>query len=722
MGASAMQGAGMPLPVGAVKVSDAFWKVEQDLVRETVIPYQWDALNDRVPGAEPSYCMHNFRVAGKLRERAEQPDFVPPSYTDRGFQALPEDPEHPRDDRFYGFVFQDSDFAKWIEAVGYTLAQREDPQLERIADEAIDVVCAAQLDDGYLDTYYIINGMDRAFTNLQDHHELYCFGHLAEGAVAYYEATGKRCLLDAACRFADCIARKFGREPGQLRGYPGHEIAEMALIRLAEATGEERYERLTEYFVTERGREPHIFEGQARERARWEGRGDAKPAERADHYAYYQAHKPVLEQDEAVGHAVRAAYYYSGVADVARVRADAELAQAAKRLWRSIVDSKLYVTGGIGGTHIGEAFSHPYDLPNDTAYSETCAAIALAFFARRMVQLEAKSEYADVMELALYNTVLAGMALDGKSFFYVNPLEVVPESCHRDERKFHVKPVRQKWFGCACCPPNIARLVSSIQQYAYTQRDDALYTHLYMGGTIATIMHDIPVTLTMESGMPWSGKGQMTVALGQSDSCDMMLAFRLPGWAGADAERSIVATGEREGRIVRRVQGGYVYYQGSWYEGDVVQFDFAMPVRMVQAHSAVREDCGKVAFLRGPVAYCAESVDNGNDLHLLRVDADAVGGQAQGVDVEITDVAFGASGMDDRGLGEVDDTVRTMALLRVPGCRIAADGPTALDGGVEPLYHTYRRPECAPVSITMIPYCAWANRGESEMRVFLDVR
>ena len=473
-----------PLDLKLVTVTDAFWHREQELVRKEVLPYQWEALNDRIPDAAPSYCMHNFRAAGRMMQEKQKKGsaYVAPSYTFRGFEALPEDPKNPEPDKFYGFVFQDSDFSKWIEAVGYSLTQHPDAQLEQTADEAIDLVCAAQLENGYLDTYYIINGMDRAFTNLKDHHELYCLGHLIEGAVAYYQATGKDKLLNAARRYADYVAVYFGPQEDQCKGYPGHEIAEMALVRLYEVTGDNRYLELSRFFLNQRGTKPYYFDEEERKRAVLEGRENQLPKfDEEERYAYYQAHKPVCEQEEAVGHAVRAVYLYSGMADVARLTEDEAMYAACQRLWENIVREKLYVTGGIGGTSHGESFSFPFDLPNDTSYSETCAAIGLAFFARRMLEIKAESQYADVCELALYNTVLSGMALDGKSFFYVNPLEVLPEACHKDFHKSHVKPVRQKWFGCACCPPNIARIVSSVASYAYTEREDTLWFHLYMG-------------------------------------------------------------------------------------------------------------------------------------------------------------------------------------------------------------------------------------------------
>ena len=509
-----------PLSLRNVQITDTFWKKEMELVRTEVIPYQWAALNDQVEGAAPSFCMHNFKTAGKLNKEKKElgTAFKEPVYTFRGFEALPEDPKH-LDDKFYGFVFQDSDFYKWIEAVGYSLTQHPDPQLESTADGAIDIVCAAQQEDGYLDTYYILNGKDRIFTNLRDHHELYCLGHLLEGAVSYYQATGKDKLLKAASRYADYVAAYFGPEEGKCKGYPGHEIAEMALVRLYETTQESKYLDLAKYFIDERGKQPYYFDKEHPE--------EVKKNPNGLRYAYNQAHLPVREQDEAVGHAVRAVYLYSGMADIARLTEDDTLFDACKRLWDNMVQKKLYITGGIGGTHMGEAFSFNYDLPNDTAYAETCASIGLVFFARRMLEICPDVQYADVMEQALYNTVLAGMALDGKSFFYVNPLEVLPEACHKDERKFHVKPVRQKWFGCACCPPNLARTLSSVSSYACTEKDDTLFVHLYIGSDIKKTVNGTDVSVRMTSEFPWNGKVTL-----QADSADtpFTLALRIPGW------------------------------------------------------------------------------------------------------------------------------------------------------------------------------------------------
>lgn len=672
-----------PVDIRRVSITDPFWGTLQETVRREVIPYQWEALNDRVKGAEPSFCMHNFRAAARLMERKAQPGFTEPGYIFRGFQVLPEDRDHPDPDKFYGFVFQDSDFYKWVEAAAYSLSVHPDPELEATVDGAIDVICAAQHESGYLDTYYILNGMDGAFTNLKDHHELYCLGHLIESAVAYYQATGKDKLLWAARRYADYVGSCFGPEDGKRKGYPGHEIAEMALVRLYEATHEEKYLRLGKFFLDQRGTKPNYFLEEEKRRARDEGRHE--PDNDAAPYAYYQAHKPVREQDESLGHAVRAGYLYSGMADVARLTGDQELFSACRKLWDNIVKKKLYITGGIGGTAVGEAFSYAYDLPNDTAYSETCAAISLAFFARRMLEIAPVSEYADVMELSMYNTVVAGMALDGRSFFYVNPLEVNPAACKTDKRLEHVEPLRQKWFGCACCPPNIARIVSSAAAYAFTEREDTLFTHLYMGGEVTKNVDGTELRLTLESALPWEGSAAMTVHTDSPARCT--LAFRLPGWCSNPS-----VTGP-EG-MERREKDGYVYFTGTWEEGDRVECRFPMEVRLNSAHPMVREDLGRVAVTRGPVCYCLEQADNGENLHLLRLDPGAISSAA------VSPIEIGG---------------QKMVSLELCGFRRELPGENA------PLYTPYAPPRETRARLKFIPYYAWANRGEGEMSVWVRI-
>lgn len=661
-----------PIDLKRIRITDAFWKKEIELVRDTVVPYQWEALNDRVADAQPSYCMHNFKVAGNINRKEEQEtDYVRPVYTVNGFCVWPDDPGKP-EERFYGFVFQDSDFAKWIEAVAYILQQYPDQKLEKIADEAIDIVCKAQQPDGYLDTFYIINDMSKRFTNLRDHHELYCLGHLIEGAVAYYEATGKDRLLQAACRYADCVAEHMGPGAHQLHGYPGHEIAEMALARLCEVTGQEKYRDLGLYFINERGKRPYYFDGEDH------GAIDQSVALR---YYYHQAHLPVREQTEAVGHAVRAVYLYSGMADFARLTQDDSLKAACARLWEDIVQRKMYITGGIGGTHIGESFSFAYDLPNDTAYAETCASIGMIFFARRMLEMNPVSQYADVMERELYNIVPGGMGLEGTSFFYVNPLEVVPEACHKDERKAHVKPVRQKWFGCACCPPNLARLIGSIGTYVFTETEDTVWVHLYIGSHMEKQLESSAVQIDVESGFPWDGQVKLHVACDTAEN--FTIALRIPGWCRTYRIKGLE-------NAVTEEKDGYLYIMKAW-KSECLELEFPMEVQVLDADTRVREDIGKAAVMRGPVVYCLEEADNGKELHLLKIDEDAVFEMEQG---EIA--------------GE------SVIMLKAEGWRQKkAQNAT--------LYYPHSRTEYERTTLTWIPYYAWANRGEGEMQVWTRI-
>lgn len=661
------------LELSALRVEDPFWSGEMDLVRRTVLPYQWRTLHDQVPGAVPSYCVHNFRAAARLTaRRAEEGEgFVPPVNTARGAKAPPPDPADADPDRFYGYVFQDSDFSKWVEAAAYALAREPDQSLEARADELIDLVCAAQQPDGYLDTYYILGGLEKAFTNLRDHHELYCFGHLAEGAVAYWQATGKDKLLRAACRFADLIDEKF-RDDGGCQGYPGHEIAEMALFRLYEATGEDRYRALAQRFLDRRGRKPYYYDAE-------HGESPAAPGELR--YQYQQAHLPVREQKEAVGHAVRAMYLYSGMVDSARLTGDASMWDACRTLWKDVTERKMYVTGGVGSTENGEAFTFAYDLPNDTAYSETCAAVGLVFFARRMLQMELRAEYADVMERALYNGVLSGMSADGEKFFYVNPLEVRPDACEGDPGKSHVQAERQPWFGCACCPPNLARLVMSVGQYAWTRGGNALYVHLYLGGEVRVPASWGSVTVRMESGLP--REGDYAVRFTEDCPEELTLAVRIPGWCGGEYSADFGQEAERWEK------DGYLYFRRRWRAGEAVAFRFQMPVRWIAANPAVWEDAGKLCVTRGPLVYCLEEADNGPDLHLLRADPTA------------------PVSLEDRKL----PGGQPYREISSAGFRLAA-APSG------PLYAP-----CAPLAaerrtLRFVPYFLWGNRGRGEMRVW----
>ena len=665
-----------PLSLRSMKINDKFWKQEMEVVRKEVIPYQWAALNDQVEGAAPSFCMRNFKVAGKQnKERKEQGKaFIEPKYTFRGFESLPEDPNHP-EDKFYGFVFQDSDFSKWIEAVGYSLTQHPDPKLEAIADGAIDIVCAAQQDDGYLDTYYIINGKDKIFTNLKDHHELYCMGHLIEGAVAYYEATGKDKLLKAAARFADYAAAHFGPEEGKCKGYPGHEIAEMALVRLYEVTKEPKYLELSKFFIDERGKRPYYFDKEHPEEVKKGHENDLR-------YFYNQAHLPVRQQDEAVGHAVRAVYLYSGMADIARLTEDETLYQSCEKLWDSMANEKMYITGGIGGTQIGEAFSYPYDLPNDTAYAETCASIGLVFFARRMLEIKPDAKYANVMERALYNGILSGMALDGKSFFYVNPLEVWPDNCIDRTSKEHVKPVRQKWFGVACCPPNIARTLASMGQYIYFIDKNTAYVNLYISNEAQIELEEGALKIQIESDL--TNTGHIRMAITPDGEGEHRLALRIPDYVKT-------YTIKRDGKILRnaRISQSYLLIKDI-KEQTEIEIDFEVPAKFVRANPNVREDAGKVALVKGPLVYCLEETDNGENLPSIFVNTKQ----------ELKET------FESELLGGV-------TTIRFTGKKLNMD--TWQDGA---LYDT-REQVFEDIELKAIPYHCWDNRKTGEMLIWM---
>lgn len=627
-----------PVALRDVQVADGFFSRYADLVREEVIPYQWEALNDRIPGAEKSGCLRNFRIAAG-QEAGE----------------------------FTGMVFQDSDIGKWLEAVAYSLTTHPDAALERTADEVIELLEAAQREDGYLDTYFIVKDPKNRWKCLRDCHELYCAGHLLEGAVAYWQATGKDRFLNVMRRYVDYIATVFGRGEGQMRGYPGHEEIELALCKLYDVTGEKKYLDLAAYFIDERGRDPKYFLEELKTRGdafHWEG-NDAQGMD------YFQSHAPVREQTEAVGHAVRAVYLYSGMADVAMRTGDEGLLEACRRLYRNIADKRLYVTGAIGSTYIGEAFTFDYDLPNDTAYAETCASVGLIFFMKRMLEADGAAEYGDMMERVLYNTVLAGMAMDGKSFFYVNPLEVFPEADEKDPSKRHVKTVRQKWFACACCPPNVARLLADLGSYIYRRKGSAVTADLFIGSRLA-----LPggAELIQTSEVPFGGKVTFTL---RGAAQGFSLRVRCPEWA-----EGVTCTAPC------RKENGYIAIQKDWQDGDSVTLLFGMEPRRIYANPLVRQDAGKVCLMRGPLVYCLEEADNGANLHLLRL--------PEGEPVEAV-----------RGEGALFG----MTLLRAKGRRFVPHGSR--------LYAPDRQGREEEARLTFVPYFAWGNRDKGEMAVYV---
>ncbi|URN92652.1 MAG: glycoside hydrolase family 127 protein [Candidatus Pristimantibacillus lignocellulolyticus] len=647
------------LPLKEVIIEDEFWSEYINLVREVVVPYQWEALNDRIPEAEPSYAVQNFKIAAGL-EQGE----------------------------FGGMVFQDSDVAKWLEAAGYLLQTKPDQELEKIADDMIDIIAKAQRPDGYLNTYFTLKEPNHRFTNLAECHELYCAGHMIEAAVAYYEATGKRKILDVVCKLADYIETVFGNEPGKLAGYDGHQEIELALVKLYRTTKNKKYLNLSQYFIDQRGAKPHFYDAEFKKHG---GRIHFSNLAMAHDLSYSQAHLPVREQETAEGHAVRLVYMLAAMADLAAENHDEDLLAACRKLWNNIVHKRMYITGAIGSMEQGESFTADFDLPNDTAYAETCASIGLIFFAHRMLQLEADSKYADVLEKALYNTVVSGMARDGKSFFYVNPLEVEPNIYGKNHNYDHVKPVRQGWFGCACCPPNIARLLASLGQYIYTRKDQTIYTHLYIGGKAAIEFEGQKISIEQHSQYTWNGKVRFELSLERSVT--FTLALRVPEWSGK-------ATVSLNGKLLTERQlkqeKGYLLLERSWQTGDILELVFDMPIRRMKGHPSIRHTAAKTALQRGPFIYCLEEADNSSELYQLLLPRES----------ELQ------ASFDSGLLGGI--TV------------ICADGKRLVPGDWqdEALYYDEKEVGWNEqiTKLTFIPYFAWANRGQGEMTVWVKER
>lgn len=563
-------------PLKNVKVTDEFWGKYTDIARNVIIPYQWQAINDLVPDTEPSHAIKNFKIAAGEEEG-----------------------------EFHGYVFQDSDVAKWLEAVSYSLTIEKNEELEKTADEVIDLIGRAQREDGYLDTYYLVGDKGNEFTNLLDCHEMYCAGHMAEAAAAYYEATGKRKLLDIVCRFLDLIESRVGKEEGKIHGYSGHPELELALVRVYKATGEEKYLKFCEYLIDERGTEPYYFDEELKQRGyknHWGG--EQKTADRF----YNQSYKPFREQTEAVGHSVRAGYLYTGAAALAAETGDESLLKACETLWDNATTKQMYVTGGFGSTVYGEAFSFDYQLPNDISYTETCAAISFAFFAQKMLRTDVNSKYSDVLERILYNGSISGMALDGKHFFYTNPLETWEEANKRAPGYRHNKTKRPGWFGCACCPPNLARLITSLGNYIYSSDDKCVYMHLYIGSEAEVKLSDKKIKISQKTQMPWGGKSEITLSGGK-----YTFAFRIPAWAGS---ADVKINGESADYELKK---GYAYIEREWCDGDVIEIELPMEVQMIEANPNVRYDAGKVALQRGSVVYCIESADNGERLSSIKL-------------------------------------------------------------------------------------------------------
>ncbi|MBO5617820.1 MAG: glycoside hydrolase family 127 protein [Pseudobutyrivibrio sp.] len=632
------------LPISDIKITDGFFNKYRDLVGNVIIPYQWDVLNDRLEDVETSHCIENFKIAAGLS-----------------------------DGKFEGAVFQDTDLAKWLEAVGFYLAAYgRDEKLEAMADEAIDLIEKAQQPDGYLDTYFIINAPDKKWKNLCEGHELYTAGHFMEAAVAYYEATGKRKIIDVVCRLADLLCDVFGEEEGKCHGYPGHPEVEVGLVKLYRTTGEKKYLDLAKHFIDIRGVGENYF-------LKEEKQPDFErifPEFANYDPSYSQSHLPVREQKTAEGHAVRAAYLYSAMADVAVETNDKELLDACKILWDDMVHRRMYVTGSIGSSGWLERFTTDYDLPNDCNYSESCASIALAMFGKRMGEITGEAAYFDEVERALYNTVLSGIAMDGKGFFYVNPLEVWPSACMDHTSRLHVKSERQKWFGVACCPPNIARTLASLGQYIAYTSDNKIYLNMYVSSQIKAEVSGKEVRLDIKSEIPWNGK--VSVHVESDEQMVGTLTLRIPYYA---KNPKICVSGAG---LDMKQDKGYINVTLSGTSMDV-SYQFDMHARFVHSNPKVRADVGKLAIMKGPLVYALEQIDNGENLANIFVsgktklqeefDKDILGGT--------TRITFNAQRIKEEGWDS-----------------------SKLYGEVESDFEE--------VKLTAIPYCYWGNRKKNE--------
>lgn len=624
-----------------IKIIDKFWSKRQRLVTDVVIPYQEKILDDKIPGVEKSHAFANFRIAAGLEK-----------------------------DEFYGMVFQDSDVAKWLEAVAYSLCIKPDSELEKRADAIIDIIEKAQQVDGYLNTYFTIKEPEHRWKNLHECHELYCAGHMMEAATAYYQTTGKDKLLHIMERMAEHIKVKFGEE--LYHGIPGHQEVEIGLMKLYHVTGKEDYKELARYFIDERGKDPEYFLKEFKKRG-WKH-------EIMDPYdnKYNQSFLPVREQKTAEGHSVRAVYMYTAMADLAAVIQDESLISACDTLWENLINKRMYLTGGIGSTSKGEAFTIDYDLPNDTVYAETCASIGLIFFAKKMLEIKPSNRYADVMERALYNGVISGMQLDGKRFFYVNPLEVNPGVSGELFGYQHVLPERPGWYACACCPPNVARLLTSLGTYAFSESKDTIYSHLYMGAKVE-LNHAF---VSVESKFPWEGNVIYTVNPKGNDR-KFTFAIRIPSYA---KNTKICINKIEVGKEVKYIDG-YTYIDKIWNEGDRIEITFNMPVRKIYTNTKVRANIDCVALMRGPIVYSFEGVDNGQNLQELHI--------LNNGNIEIEKYA--------------EDLLDGVITLKVDGVRITSSKELYFEGECE----------CETVKLKAVPYYSWGNRGINQMRIWM---
>jgi len=634
------------LPIADVDIDDAFWSDRVETNRDVTIAHQYDQL-------EANGCLENLRRAAD----GETGDFQGP-------------------------MFIDSDAYKWLEAASYVLANHEDPDLRERVDDVIDLVADAQADDGYLNTYFQLVEPEKRWTSLSFMHELYCAGHLVEAAVAHYEATGEDSLVEVATAFADRIDDEFG--PDGRNGVPGHEEIELALVKLYRVTDEERYLDLAQHFLDARGQDPspladEFERSDAIGGAEFIHHGNTALEEARNHFlregaydgSYAQDHRPIREQETVEGHSVRAMYCYTGVASLLQEVDDEELRTAMERLWENMVTSRMYVTGGIGSEHEHEGFTEDYDLPNESAYAETCAAIGSIFWNRRLFELTTERKYADLIERTLYNGFLSGIGADGEHFFYVNPLET--DGDHH----------RKEWFYVACCPPNAARLLASLERYVYARstEEDALYVNQYVGSTVETTIGGERVSFAQRTEYPW--EGETTIEFTHDDPVSFDLRLRVPEWA-TNAELTVGGDAVSE-----PAADGYVSVDRQWAAGDTVSLSFDLPVDAVGADPRVRADAGRLALRRGPLVYCLEDAD-----HSVPVETVTVSGAESFDPVHESDLLGGVTVL--RGSGTALD----------------------VDAWSDALYRSLDGVDRTEIDVTAVPYYAWDNRESGSMTVW----
>ncbi|ANZ61132.1 glycoside hydrolase family 127 protein [Secundilactobacillus paracollinoides] len=643
-----------------VDITSDFWKRYRELVVKEVLPYQWQVMNDEADIAiaddpqnngqdKNSHAVANLKIAA-------------------GEMA----------GHHYGFPFQDTDVYKWLEAAAYSFSYQPNADLKTITDNLIELIAKAQDEDGYLSTYFQIDAPERKFKRLQQSHELYTMGHYIEAGVAYYQATGNQKALDIATRMADCIDRNFGLEEGKIPGYDGHPEIELALARLYEATDDQKYLDLAHYFLNQRGQDPAFFEKQIALDGDSVDR-DLIPGMRDFTREYYLAGEPIADQKVPHGHAVRVVYLCTGMAYVARYTRDAALLAACDRFWNDIVKRQMYITGNIGQTTTGEAVTYDYDLPNDTDYGETCASVGMSFFAKQMLNIRAKGEYADVLEKELFNGAISGMALDGKHFFYVNPLEADPAASKGNPGKSHVLTHRADWFGCACCPANLARLITSVDQYLYTVTDDTILSHQFISNDA---QFEDGVELNQSNNFPWNGEIHYDVKNPNGKS--FKLGIRIPSWS---KEFGLEINGEVK---TLPVEDGFIYLDVS-DKTVTIDLSLDMRVKFMRANNRDSADFGKVAIQRGPIVYAAEQADNKAPLWSYEVDTKTKPSYAYNADLL-------------NGVGVV---------------KVSAD-KVELDGTDADLYTEDNEQASEQVEMTLVPYYAWANREDGQMRVWLN--